>query len=257
MKAQRSRISPSLKLISQAALALALLPAAHAGEVAVAVAANFTAPMNKLAAMFEKAIGDKVVISSGATGKFYAQIVNGAPFDVLLAADDTTPEKLEKEGKAVKDTRYTYAIGKLVLWSPQGNYVDGEGKVLTSDFTHISIANPKLAPYGAAAMETLEKLKLTDSIKPRIVTGENIGQTYQFVATGNAPLGFVALSQVMQDGKVSKGSYWIVPETMHEAIRQDAILLNKGADNDSAKALLKYLKSDEARAVIKTFGYGF
>ena len=257
MKAQRSRISPSLKLISQAALALALLPAAHAGEVAVAVAANFTAPMNKLAAMFEKAIGDKVVISSGATGKFYAQIVNGAPFDVLLSADDTTPEKLEKEGKSVKGTRYTYAVGKLVLWSPQGNYVDGEGKVLTSDFAHISIANPKLAPYGAAAMETLEKLKLTDSIKPRIVTGENIGQTYQFVATGNAPLGFVALSQVMQDGKVSKGSYWIVPETMHEAIRQDAILLNKGADNDSAKALLKYLKSDEARAVIKTFGYGF
>ncbi|MBF5003436.1 molybdate ABC transporter substrate-binding protein [Diaphorobacter sp. NR2-3-3-1] len=244
-------------MISQAALAFALLPAAHAGEVAVAVAANFTAPMQKLAAMFEKATGDKVVISSGATGKFYAQIVNGAPFDVLLAADDTTPEKLEKEGKAVKDTRYTYAVGKLVLWSPQANYVDNEGKVLTSDFAHISIANPKLAPYGAAAMETLDKLKLTDSVKPRIVTGENIGQTFQFVATGNAPLGFVALSQVMQDGKVGKGSYWIVPETMHEAIRQDAILLNKGADNDSAKALLKYLKSDEARAVIKTFGYGF
>ena len=260
MTAQRTRTSFALKMISQAALALALLPAAHiahAGEVAVAVAANFTAPMQKIAALFEKQTGDKVVVSTGATGKFYAQIVNGAPFDVLLSADDTTPEKLEKEGKAVKGTRYTYAVGKLVLWSPKDNYVDSEGKVLSGDFAHISIANPKLAPYGAAAMETLDKLKLTDSVKPRIVTGENIAQTYQFIATGNAPLGFVALSQVMQDGKVSKGSYWLVPETMHEPIRQDAVLLNKGADNDSAKALLKYLKSDEARAVIKTFGYGF
>ncbi|WP_353235886.1 molybdate ABC transporter substrate-binding protein [Diaphorobacter ruginosibacter] len=251
------RPSFSLKLIAQAAFALALLPAAHAGEVAVAVAANFTAPMQKLGAMFEKQTGNKVVISSGATGKFYAQIVNGAPYDVLLAADDTTPEKLENEGKAVKGTRYTYAIGQLVLWSPRDNYVDSEGKVLNTQFDHISIANPKLAPYGAAAMQALDHLKLTDSIKPRIVTGENIGQTYQFVATGNAPLGFVALSQVMTDGKVTKGSYWIVPESMHEPIRQDAVLLNKGENNDTAKELLKYLKSDEARAVIKTYGYGF
>lgn len=257
MTSQRTRTTLSLKLIAQAALALALLPAAHAGEVAVAVAANFTAPMQKLGAMFEKQTGNKVVISSGATGKFYAQIVNGAPYDVLLAADDTTPEKLEKEGKAVKGTRYTYAIGQLVLWSPRDNYVDSEGKVLNTQFDHIAIASPKLAPYGAAAMEALDKLKLTETIKPRVVTGENIGQTYQFVATGNAPLGFVALSQVMVDGKVSKGSYWIVPESMHEPIRQDAVLLNKGEANDTAKELLKYLRSDEARAVIKTYGYGF
>ncbi|WP_313298526.1 molybdate ABC transporter substrate-binding protein [Diaphorobacter sp.] len=257
MAFSRSRIGFPLKTLAQAALVLACVPAALAGEVAVAVAANFTAPMQKLGAMFEKESGHKVVLSFGATGKFYAQIVNGAPFDILLAADDTTPAKLENEGKAVKGSRYTYAVGKLVLWSPRDNYVDSEGKVLNSQFNHLSIANPKLAPYGAAAMETLDKLKLTDTVKSRFVTGENIGQTYQFVATGNAQLGFVALSQVMTDGKVTKGSYWIVPDNMHEPIRQDAVLLNKAENNDAAKALMQYLKTDGARDVIKTYGYGF
>ena len=257
MTAQRTPSSFLLKTIVQAALATALVSAAHAGEVSVAVAANFTAPMQKLGAMFEKQTGNKVVISSGATGKFYAQIVNGAPFDVLLAADDTTPEKLEKEGKGVKGTRYTYAIGQLVLWSPRDNYVDSEGKVLNTDFDHISVANPKLAPYGQAAVEALTKMNLLDKVKPRFVTGENIAQTYQFVATGNAPLGFVALSQVMTDGKVTKGSHWIVPASMHEPIRQDAILLNKGENNETAKELLQYLKSEPAREVIRTYGYSF
>ena len=258
MASIHTRRSFALKTIAQVTFALALLPAAaHAEDVSVAVAANFTAPMQKLGAMFEKQTGNKVVISSGATGKFYAQISNGAPFDVLLAADDTTPEKLAKEGKAVKGTRYTYAIGQLVLWSAKDNYVDSEGKVLNTPFDHLSIANPKLAPYGAAAMETLDKLKLTDTLKSRFVTGENIGQTYQFVATGNAALGFVALSQVMVDGKVSKGSYWIVPAKYHEPIRQDVILLNKAENNAAAKELLKYLQSKEARDVIQSYGYSF
>ena len=258
MASIHTRRSFALKTIAQVTFALALLPAAaHAEDVSVAVAANFTAPMQKLGAMFEKQTGNKVVISSGATGKFYAQISNGAPFDVLLAADDTTPEKLEKEGKAVKGTRYTYAIGQLVLWSAKDNYVDSEGKVLNTPFDHLSIANPKLAPYGAAAMETLDKLKLTDAVKSRVVTGENLGQTYQFVATGNAQLGFVALSQVMEDGQLREGSAWIVPATMHEPIRQDAIVLNSAKDNEAAKALMAYLKGDKARAIIKSYGYAF
>ncbi|MPM44359.1 Molybdate-binding protein ModA [bioreactor metagenome] len=243
-------------LLTAVALA-ATTGAARADEVSVAVAANFTAPIQKLSAMFEKKTGHKVAVSLGATGKFYAQITNGAPFDVLLAADDTTPEKLEKDGKAVKGSRYTYAIGQLVLWSPRDNYVDSEGKVLAGNYDHISVANPKLAPYGEAAVQTLTKLNLLDKVKPRMVMGENIGQTFQFVATGNAPLGFVALSQVMADGKVSKGSYWIVPASMHEPIRQDAILLNKGEHNAAAKELLTFLKSDEAREVIKGYGYAF
>ena len=248
---------PATTLLKIAALSAALISAAQAAEVNVAVAANFTAPMQKLAGLFEKQSGHKVTISSGATGKFYAQIVNGAPFDVLLAADDTTPEKLEKEGKGIKGSRYTYAIGQLVLWSAKEGYVDSEGKVLNGNFAHISVANPKLAPYGEAAMQTLTKLNLLDKVKPRFVTGENIAQTYQFVATGNAELGFVALSQVMTDGKVSKGSAWIVPSSMHEPIRQDAVLLTPGENNEAAKELLKYLKSEPAREVIRTFGYSF
>lgn len=231
---------------------------AHADEVAVAVAANFTAPMQKIAAQFEKDTGHKATLSFGATGKFYAQINNGAPFGILLAADDTTPEKLAKEGKAVDASRFTYAIGQLVLWSKQVNYVDDKGQVLkTGDYQHIAIANPKLAPYGLAAMQTLDKLGLTAQVQPRVVQGENIGQTYQFAASGNAQLGFVALSQVMEGGQLREGSAWIVPEAMHEPIRQDAIVLNSAKDNPAAKALMEYLKGDKARAVIKSYGYAF
>lgn len=240
------------------ACAVLLAGAAHADEVSVAVAANFTAPMQKIAAQFEKDTGHKAVLSFGATGKFYAQINNGAPFGILLAADDTTPEKIAKEGKGVDASRFTYAIGQLVLWSKQAGYVDDKGAVLQrTDWQHIAIANPKLAPYGLAAMETLGKLGLTAQVQPKTVLGENIGQTYQFAASGNAQLGFVALSQVMEDGKIREGSAWIVPASMHEPIRQDAIVLNSAKDNAAAKALMDYLKGDKARAIIKSYGYAF
>ncbi len=245
-----------------APLALSLLAAlaasAHADEVSVAVAANFTAPMQKIAAEFEKDSGHKAVLSFGATGKFYAQINNGAPFGILLAADDTTPAKLAQEGKGVAASRFTYAIGQLVLWSKQAGYVDDKGAVLKmGDYRHIAIANPKLAPYGLAAMETLKNLGLTDQVTPKIVQGENIGQTYQFAASGNAQLGFVALSQVMEDGKLREGSAWMVPSAMHEPIRQDAIVLSSAKDNAAATALMQYLQGDKARAIIRSYGYGF
>lgn len=251
-----SQSFPLRRLILSSAVLLA--GAAHADEVSVAVAANFTAPMQKIAAQFEKDTGHKAVLSFGATGKFYAQINNGAPFGILLAADDTTPEKIAKEGKGVDASRFTYAIGQLVLWSKQAGYVDDKGAVLQrGDWQHIAIANPKLAPYGLAAMETLGKLGLTAQVQPKTVLGENIGQTYQFAASGNAQLGFVALSQVMEDGKIREGSAWIVPASMHEPIRQDAIVLNSAKDNAAAKALMDYLKGDKARAIIKSYGYAF
>ena len=237
---------------------LFLAPALRAETVQVAVAANFTAPMKQVADAFEKDTGHKVQLSSGATGKFYAQIANGAPFGVLLAADDTTPEKIGKEGLGDGSTRFTYAIGQLVLWSKQPGYVDADGKVLQkTDWQHIAIANPKLAPYGLAAMQTLNRLGLTAQVQPRIVQGENIGQTYQFAASGNAPLGFVALSQVMEGGKLREGSAWVVPASMHESIRQDAIVLKPGQGNAAAAALMDYLKGDKARAIIKSYGYSF
>lgn len=228
----------------------------HAGEVQVAVAANFTAPMQQIAADFAKDTGHKAVLSFGATGKFYAQIVNGAPFELFLAADDTTPARLEKEGHAVPGSRYTYAVGKLVLWSAKPDFVDARGEVLKGGkFNKLSIANPKTAPYGAAAIETLKKLQLLDAAQPKFVQGENIAQTLQFVFTGNADLGFVALSQVFKDGRITEGSAWIVPGEFHEPIYQDATILAKGKDNPAAAALAAYLKGDKARAVIRSFGY--
>ena len=235
-----------------------LAGAAHADTVSVAVAANFTAPMQKIAAEFAKDTGHKAELSFGATGKFYAQISNGAPFGILLAADDTTPAKIAREGKGVADSRFTYAVGKLVLWSKQGGYVDAQGAVLkTGKFQHVAIANPKLAPYGLAAEQTLTQLGLLEQIKPKFVQGENISQTYQFAATGNAELGFVALSQVMEDGEIKSGSAWLVPSSMHEPIRQDAIVLNTAKDNAAAKALMDYLRGDKARAIITSYGYAF
>ncbi|ANY63286.1 molybdate ABC transporter substrate-binding protein [Comamonas aquatica] len=235
-----------------------LAGAAHADTVSVAVAANFTAPMQKIAAEFAKDTGHKAELSFGATGKFYAQISNGAPFGILLAADDTTPAKIAREGKGVADSRFTYAAGKLVLWSKQDGYVDAQGAVLkTGKFQHVAIANPKLAPYGLAAEQTLTQLGLLEQIKPKFVQGENISQTYQFAATGNAELGFVALSQVMEDGEIKSGSAWLVPSSMHEPIRQDAIVLNTAKDNAAAKALMDYLRGDKARAIITSYGYAF
>lgn len=236
---------------------VALLPAlAPADEVQVAVAANFTAPMKEIAAAFQAGTGHMVQAAYGATGKFYAQIKNGAPFELLLAADDATPAKLVAEGAAVADSAFTYAIGTLVLWSPQDGVVDEEGRVLAGgDFNKVAIANPKVAPYGAAALEVLTKLGLLDAVQPKFVTGENIAQTFQFVSTGNADLGFVALSQVMENGKLKGGSAWIIPADMHTPIRQDAVLLNTGKDNPAAIALVDFLQGEEARKIIATYGY--
>jgi len=237
-------------------LSVFVLGAAHADEVQVAVAANFTAPIQAIAADFEKDTGHKLVAAYGATGQFYTQIKNGAPFEVFLSADDTTPEKLEKEGDTVKGSRFTYAIGTLALWSAKEGYVDGKGEVLKkNEYQHLSIANPKAAPYALAATQVLEKLKLTEATKAKIVEGQNITQAYQFVSTGNAELGFVALSQIYKDGKVTSGSAWIVPANMHDPIKQDAVILNKGKDSAAAKALVDYLKGPKAAAVIKSYGY--
>lgn len=248
-----SRFAPSC-LVSL--LAVFAIGTVQADEVQVAVAANFTAPIQAIAADFEKDTGHKLVAAYGATGQFYTQIKNGAPFEVFLSADDTTAEKLEKEGDSVRGSRFTYAIGTLALWSAKEGYVDAKGDVLKkNEYQHLSIANPKAAPYGLAATQVLEKLKLTEATKAKIVEGQNITQAYQFVSTGNAELGFVALSQIYKDGKVSSGSAWIVPASLHDPIKQDAVILNKGKDSAAAKALVEYLKGPKAAAVIKSYGY--
>jgi molybdate transport system substrate-binding protein len=240
-------------------LLLALIaPGAFADDVQVAVASNFTAPMQAIAAGFEKDTGHQAKLAFGSTGKFYAQIKNGAPFDVLLAADDETPAKLEKEGLAVSGSRFTYSIGQLALWSAKPGYVDDKGDVLKQGrFTHLALANPKLAPYGAAALETLNKLGLLAALQPKFVQGENIAQTFQFVSSGNAELGFVALSQIYEGGKFKSGSAWRVPPNLHAPIRQDAVILARGKDNPAALALMKYLKEDKARAIIRAYGYEY
>jgi molybdate transport system substrate-binding protein len=238
-------------------VALGLPMSLRAAEVQVAVAANFTAPMRAIAAAFEQDTGHKALLAFGSSGKFYAQIRNGAPFQVFLSADDEKPARLEQAGMAVAGTRFTYAIGQLALWSAKAGYVDNKGEVLKQGaYAHLAIANPKLAPYGAAAIEVLKNLGLLETVQPRLVQGENIAQTYQFVASGNAELGFVALSQVTRDGKLTQGSAWIVPAHLHAPIRQDAVILANGKDNAAASALMAYLKSDKAKAVIRAYGYG-
>lgn len=229
---------------------------AFAGEVNAAVAANFTAPMKQIAAMFERDSGNKVTLSFGSSGKFYSQIQNGAPYDVFLSADEQKPDLLEKEGLAVAGTRFVYALGKLVLWSVKPGFVDNKGAVLgKGDFNKLAYADPKLAPYGLAARETLERMGLYGAVQARLVTGENITQTYQFVATGNAELGFVALSQVTRDGRIAEGSSWVVPENLYSPIRQGAIQLRSAKDPVAAKAFLAFLKGEKAAAVIRNFGY--
>ncbi len=245
-------------MIRKTCFILALLGStlAHADEIQIAVAANFTAPMQKIAAEFEKDTGHKAQLAFGATGKFYAQIRNGAPFEILLAADATTPEKLEKEGMTVPNSRFTYAVGKLVLWSSKPGFIDDKGELLRrGNFKHVSIANPRLAPYGQAAIETLTLLKLLDAVQTKFVQGENIAQAHQFVATGNAELGFVALSQVMKEGRIADGSFWIVPPELHQPIRQDAVLLANGKGRQAAEALLMYLRGEKAKQIITSFGY--
>ncbi len=232
----------------------AALPA-QADDIPVAVAANFTAPMKRIAAAFEKESGHKVLASYGATGKFYAQIRNGAPFEILLAADDETPARLVQEGAGQSGSQFTYAVGKLVLWSAQPGLVDGAGAVLKKgDFAHLALADPKLAPYGAAGAEVLKALGAYGTVAPKIVSAENITQAYQFIASGNAELGFVALSQVLQDGR-TEGSSWLVPANLYTQIRQDAVILQAGKGKPAVEALMKYFKGDKARAIIKSFGY--
>jgi molybdate transport system substrate-binding protein len=238
---------------------LTLAPlAARAGEVQVAVAANFAGPLARVGEAFTAATGHTLKVSAGATGKFYSQIAAGAPFEVLIAADDETPRKLVADGLALAGSNFTYAIGKLVLWSARPGVVDDQGAVLASGkFAHIAIANPKVAPYGAAALQVLKARGLSEAVAPRLVTAESIAQAYQFVSTGNAELGFVALSQVAAPGKPATGSYWLVPPTLYGEIRQDAVLLKAGENNPAATALLAFLKSGPARDIIKSFGYGF
>lgn len=229
---------------------------ALAEDVQVAVAANFTAPIQAIAPAFAKDTGHTLVAAFAATGQLYAQIHNGAPFEVYLAADDSTPAKLESTGLGVAGSRFTYAMGSLVLWSAKADYIDGSDAVLKANqFQHLAIANPKAAPYGLAATQVLDKLGLTAQVKSKLVEGQNITQAYQFVSTGNAELGFVALSQVYKDGKVTGGSAWIVPAELHDPIKQDAVILNKGRDNPAAVALVDYLKGPKAAAIIQTYGY--
>lgn len=246
-----------LKRLPILCLLLAFSLNLQAATVLVAVASNFTKPMNDIAAAFNKATGHEANLAFGSSGKFVAQIENDAPFEVFLSADEKNPKKLEESGKGVANSRFTYAIGKLVLWSAKPDLVDGEGQVLVKGgFKHLALADPKLAPYGLAAEEAMKNLGVLEKLKPLFVLGENISQTQQFISSGNADLGFIALSQVIgKDGKIGEGSSWIVPDTLHNPIRQDAILLKKGEPNPAASALLEFMKSPEALGIIQAYGY--
>ena len=248
-----------MKLFKQTLLAAAIAfntASAWADEVQVAVASNFTKPLEEIGTKFKAATGHDIKVSAGATGKLYTQIENGAPFEVFISADSKTPKKLVEAKQAEADSQFTYAFGTLVVWSSKEGYVDDKGEVLKKgEFQHLAIANPKTAPYGEAGMAVMDKLGLTAAITPKLVQGENITQTYDFVSTGNAELGFVALSQVSKDNKLKSGSVWVVPQKMYKPLAQDAVLLSKGKDNAAAKALLDYLKEDDAQAIMTSYGY--
>jgi molybdate transport system substrate-binding protein len=240
-----------------------LCVSAQADEVVVAVAANFTAPMQKIAQAFEQDTAHKAKLVFGSTGKLYAQIKNGAPFAVFLSADDETPARLEKEGLAATGTRFTYAVGRLALWSRNPSLVDDKGQVLISSasdknsFKKLAIADPKLAPYGFAAMEVLKGTGALTHVAPKLVQGDSIGQAFQFVMTENAELGFVALSQISIDGRITQGSAWVVPQNLYTPLKQDAILLALGKENAAALDLMKYLRSERAKTIIRSYGYTF
>jgi molybdate transport system substrate-binding protein len=244
-------------LVRAAVLVCAVLGTAtrtEAEEIRIAVATNFTAAMRHLIARFEERSDHTVLASFGSTGGHYAQIKNGAPFVAFFAADAERPRLLEQQGIAVPGSRFSYAVGRVALWSPDPDRVDAEGRVLESGtFRHLAMANPALAPYGAAARETLLALGLWERLQPRLVTGQDIGQAYGFVATRNAELGFVAWAQLRQPGAEIPGSYWLVPESLHRPIEQEAVLLR---DVPAARELVEFIKSDEARAIIRSYGYG-
>nr|WP_246008598.1 molybdate ABC transporter substrate-binding protein [Afifella aestuarii] len=226
---------------------------AAAAETNVAVAANFTEAAKEIAAAFEEKTGDEATLSFGSTGQLYTQISQDAPFEVFLAADDERPAKAVSEGYAVEGSAFTYAIGKIVLWSTDADLVNGEDTLKSGDFNKISIANPTTAPYGAAAVETMKALGVYEDLEPKIVQGNNIAQAFQFVQTGNAELGFVALSQIAAS---DEGSRWEVPADLYTPIKQDAVLLKKGEESAAAKAFLDFLKGPEAGAIIEKYGYG-
>lgn len=247
-------------MIRRALLLAALLAAgcARAGDVQVAAAANLGNAIQRIAAAFARDTGHRAVVSLGSTGKLHTQIRHGAPFEVLLAADEETPRKLVAEGLARGDTRFTYAIGRLVLWSAAEGVVDPRGEILRRPPQgKLAIADPRVAPYGAAAMATLEKIGVLQAWQPHLVQGESIGQAHQFVASGNARIGFVALAQVAELGRVARGSGWVVPGPLHPPLLQDAVLLNAGAANPAALAFLTYLRGNAARAILRNAGYTF
>ena len=229
-----------------------------ADTIHIAVAANFTEPLRLISEQFEKSTGHRVLITSGSTGKIYTQIKNGAPYDLFFAADTETPAKLEQENAIVPGSRFTYAVGKLALWSAQAGYIDNTAAILQKQsFRHLAIANPKLAPYGRAAIQILQTMKLDTTLHSKIVQGDNIGQTYQFVASGNAELGFVALSQIYRHGQLQSGSAWIVEPSRYTPIRQDAVMLRNSKKQAAASALLKYLRSDTAHQILRSYGYTY
>jgi len=246
------RIALLVPALVGAILALGASPAL-AAQTQVAVASNFTDTAKEIAAAFKAATGDEAVLSFGASGQFYTQITKGAPFEVFLSADADRPKKADADGLSVPGSRFTYAVGRLVLFSKTPGLVDDRGAVLSSGkFAKLSIADPASAPYGEAAIETLKTLKLYDTLQPKIVQGSNITQAYQFVETGAAQLGFVALSQVINE---TGGSRWLVPAADHAPIEQQAVLLKTGAGNPAAKAFIDFLKSPTAVAIIKKYGY--
>lgn len=230
--------------------------AAMAAEAQIAVAANFAEPIRAIAAVLEKTTGHTIKITTGATGNLYAQIRNGAPFDVLLAADITTPEKLETEGLTQPGSRFTYATGKLVVWSANPTRVDAQGAVLKApNLGKVAYANPKIAPYGAAAVQTMNRLGLAAALAPKLVQGESIGQTFNFVYSGNADVGFVAMSQVLAGGKLKSGSMWEIPQNLYDPLEQGAVVLQRASGNEAAQALVTLLKSPNIKALIRSYGY--
>lgn len=238
--------------------ALIFCGSAQAADINVAVAANFTAPMKDIAAVYEKETGNKVLASFGGTGQVFAQIKNGAPYQILFAADAKTPKKIEDEGLGVKGSARPYAYGKLVLWSATPDFVkESKDFLLEPAVKKIAVANPKLAPYGEAAYQTLEKWGMLDKVKNKFVTGDNIGKAYQFAKTSNAEVGFVALSQVYKGGKMTSGSGWVMPSDLYSPIRQDVVVLNLGKDNKDVAAFMKFMEtSPKVRDIILSYGYG-
>lgn len=235
-------------------VALAGTPA-FAESILVAVAANFVPPFREIAIEFETATGHNIRVATGSSGNFYSQIKNGAPFDVFFSADAERPKLLEDEGLGVKDFRFTYAIGRLILWSPNGDLIKGEETLRFKQYKRLAMANPKTAPYGVAAMQVMQKLELWESLQPHIVMGESLGQTMGFIESGNAQLGFVALSQVLDPKLKGQGSRWDVPTHLHEPIKQDVILLMKGKDNAAAKSLMEFIGGPQAKKIIERYGY--